>query len=111
MKNVGYKENVGFIWKKGETVWIRRGRYWEIQEPLEAVVAETSRVAGDKTDQFCVLVRIEGDDHDVRYAPDLMYYQKAHALQAAHLLCVLREIKNSDYSWTITGRIIDGKRG
>ena len=56
MKNVGYKENVGFIWKKGETVWIRRGRYWEIQEPLEAVVAETTRVAGDKTDQFCVLV-------------------------------------------------------
>ena len=107
MKNVGYKENVGFIWKKGETVWIRPCRYWETQEPIEAVVVEDTRVVGDRANQFCVLVRNTNQTHDVLECPDRMYYQKSHAIQAAHLLCAMRDIKNSDYSWTITSRILD----
>jgi hypothetical protein len=106
MKYVGEKQTVGVVYKAGDVVWIRPCRYWETQEPTEAVVVEDTRVACDKTHQFCVSVRITNDTHDVLECPDHMFFSKSRAKSTAHLLAALKEIKGADTAHQITERIL-----
>ena len=107
---VGSPATNGFTYNKGDVVWVMAGRYWETTVPTKATVRETTRVACDCSDQFCLL--LDGVDNGAGtgyQCADHVFYVKKHAVKQATLLAAIRTNRDLDEAHQIVERMLEDK--